>query len=274
VFLAIIGVLLTGACNEIPPKIPEFVPPSGDRKVLIEEFSGVQCPNCPAGAAQVENLIALYGDRIVAVTMHSHLTGILSAPFQDSKYDFRTESADQIVSFLNLQGIPSATIDRVMFEGENELALSPTKWASKVEEALSKDAPVGIALNVQFDSLSRSLSAEVSVLAQENINGDIRIHMGLVESGLIDKQIDGSELLENYEHNHILRTYLTDPKGDNIKNTLEEREQWSKIYSFDLPAQEKGWWAAENMYVFAFVSNITSNSIAVLQAEEVALIND
>lgn len=260
------------SCKEIPPEIPPISPPEGDRKVLIEEFSGVQCPNCPVGAAQIENLRAIYGERVIAITHHAYLTGVLSAPLQDSKFDFRTVVSDEILNFLGLpQGIPAATIDRRQFEGENELMLSPNQWAAKVESELSVDAPLGLVLNSTYDSLSRSFQIEVRVFAQEDIEGDIRFHLGLIESGMIDRQIDGNIIVEEYEHNHILRSYLTNAVGDIISGDLQQGEEWTKIYSGTLP-EEQGWWIAENIHAIGFVSNITSGSKNVLQAEEIPLI--
>jgi len=269
IILALFGFfLLVGtACEEIPPEIPPIQPPTGTKNVIIEEFSGVQCPNCPVGDAQISNLQSLYGsDRVVAVTMHAYVTGVLSAPMSDSRYDFRTDAAEAIIKNLGLpSGIPAASVNRVPFEGETALLTPPNQWAAKVERQLEKEAKVGVNLQPEYNPDTRMLTVNVRVIAQENIPGPTRLHMGLMEDGMIDKQIDGVTKIEEYEHNHILRDYITDHLGDNISPSLSLGETWTRSYTLEIP-EEDGWWVAENISVFGFVSQNFDDQKDVLQA--------
>jgi len=256
---------LVMGCEEIPPDIPPIQPPSGSKNVIIEEFSGVQCPNCPVGDAQISNLQSLYGDRVVAVTMHSYVTGVLSAPMSDSRYDFRTDAAEAIIKNLGLPtGIPAASVNRVLFEGESALLSAPNQWAGMVEEELEKEAVIGVNLEPAYNSDTRELTINVRLIAQQSITGSIRLHMGLIEDGMIDKQIDGVEKIEAYEHNHILRDYITAHLGDDVTSVLEKGEIWQRTYTYTLP-EEDGWWVAENISVFGFVSQNFDDKKDVLQ---------
>ena len=272
-FIALLLGLFAISCDEIPPEIPPFQPPSGDQKIILEEFSGVQCPNCPQGSAQIENLKALYGDRFIALTMHAFVTGGLSAPHSDSRFDFRLDAAEEIIKFIGLpQGIPAASINRIDFV-EDGIMLLPNQWAAKVGEVLNRDAPVGLSLVPSFDSLSRELTIEVTVLGQTLVNGDLRFHMGLSEDNIIDKQTDGSRIIEEYNHKHILRAYITNNLGDNIASVLNPNQRWTRTYTYTIP-EAQGWWKVKDMHVFAFVSNITDGAKEVIQAEEVSLIQN
>jgi len=254
------------SCDEIPPDIPPIQPPTGSKNVVIEEFSGVQCPNCPVGDAQIGNLKALYGDRVVAVTMHAFVTGVLSAPMSDSRYDFRTDAAEAIIKNLGLPtGIPAASVNRKLFEGQPALLSAPNQWAAKVEEELEKEALVGINLQANYDPASRLVTMDVRVIANDDISGPTRLHMGLIEDGMIDKQIDGVTKIEAYEHNHILRDYITNNLGDNILPEMDLGETWERRYTYTLP-EEDGWWVAENITVFGFVSQNFDDKKDVLQA--------
>src|ERR1700741_1300369 len=94
---------------------PVGPPELGDRKVLIEEFTGVRCVNCPDGSAEIENLLSLYGGNLVAVSIHS---GFFSDPYPDNLYDFRTPEGDQLLNYLGQPlGYPTAVIDRKLFNG-------------------------------------------------------------------------------------------------------------------------------------------------------------
>jgi hypothetical protein len=89
--------------------------------------------------------------------------------------------------------------------------------------------------------------------------------MGLTEDGMIDKQIDGVTKIDSYEHNHLLRHYLTNFLGDNILPEMDLGETWERSYSFTLPEGD-GWWVAENITVFGFVSKNFDDKKDVLQA--------
>ena len=65
------------ACDEVPPKVTGSMgggvieSPVEDqlRQVIIEEFTGVRCVNCPAGSSAIQDLLAIHGERLVAVSM-------------------------------------------------------------------------------------------------------------------------------------------------------------------------------------------------------------
>ena len=41
-----------------------------NRRVLMEEYTGTWCENCPRGMASIEHLEKLYGDRFIAIAVH------------------------------------------------------------------------------------------------------------------------------------------------------------------------------------------------------------
>ena len=101
--------LSISACTEIAPVVPAL----GDRKVLVEEFTGVRCVNCPAGASELDNLRGIYGDRLVVVSVHA---GEFSPPFSDSRFDFRTPEGEALEKRLGAPlGYPTAVINRKQF---------------------------------------------------------------------------------------------------------------------------------------------------------------
>ncbi len=267
--LCFLAFLLSYGCEEIPPEIPPIQAPSGNKNVLIEEFSGVQCSNCPVGDAKINDLRSLYEGRVFSITMHAYATQVLSAPMSDSRYDYRTDAAEAIIDYLGeVSGIPAAAVNRVQFDGQSGLLSPPNQWSSHVEKELEKEAKASLFLTTDYDSDSRLLEIEVRIEAQSNLEGDIRIHLGIIEDHLVDAQIDGTMKIENYEHNHILRDYVTGNLGDNVRSRLSQGEVWTRDYRYTVP-EEDGWWVAEHLHLVGFVSNITEESREVLQVTEV-----
>jgi len=71
IFAGLMIMLMLISCKEELIMVPDFEIPPSDRKVLLEELTGVRCPNCPAGAAVVKELKTLYGDKLVPRTKAS-----------------------------------------------------------------------------------------------------------------------------------------------------------------------------------------------------------
>jgi hypothetical protein len=63
-------VLSLYACEENRRVIVPFVP-EGDKVVLLEEFTGKGCTNCPKGSREIENLLTIFPDNLIAVSIHA-----------------------------------------------------------------------------------------------------------------------------------------------------------------------------------------------------------
>ena len=138
--IALVCLYMLSACEEKPLVIPDFVPPTSGKVVLIEEFTGASCTVCPQGAAKVEELLNLLPNNVAAVAIHGVF---LSEPIANkSKYDFRNEDAavlEQEPSFA-LQSKPAAMIDRSeVVPGQPIIKDSPPSWGTFVEELLKED---------------------------------------------------------------------------------------------------------------------------------------
>ena len=87
--------------------------------------------------------------------------------------------------------------------------------------------------------------------------------MCITEDNVIDWQtIIAQGNVPDYEHNHILRTIITNPMGDDI-GSLSINEE--KSYSFSYTLEEE--WVKSNCNVVAYVYN--ENTKEILQVEEI-----
>ena len=81
IFLMWAALGLMVACDEVSvnDRLIYVEPPQVSRAVLIEDYTGQYCVNCPRATEEIERLIEQYGDSIViAVAIHS-------GPFGKSK---------------------------------------------------------------------------------------------------------------------------------------------------------------------------------------------
>lgn len=274
--------LFSNACEEIPPVINPFTgePPdtvvdveNQQRQVLIEEFTGVRCVQCPAGSAEIATLLAIHGERLVAVSIHA---GDFVYPFPTSQYNFQTQEGDDLYNFLDSpNSFPSAVIDRKLFEGENDLPLGRNQWAGFIEQEKAIDPLIKIAVQPTFNETTRKLDVELKLYPQEIISEpDVRLSVMLTESNIVDIQDTPDGKVTDYKHKHVLRHMLTSYLGDAISESLAPGNVITKNYSFTLP---ESWNAGEpslqenEMHVVAFV-HLGTTSKEVLQAIEVPMI--
>lgn len=275
-FVAVLS--LAFGCEEIAPEITSL--PTNDttkdvpipdvseqpRQVLIEEFTGVSCVNCPAGSAVIEELLTEHGTRLVAVSIHS--SGNFSTPLEESIHDFRTSDGDNLLSFLGEPiGYPTAVVDRHLFEGEIDLQLFKSQWPGFIEERLSEAPTVQVGIGRTYDEATRELCVSAGLFVLEDIEGeDVRITVAVLENDVEDAQVTPEGKKLDYKHKHILRDVLSAPDGNLLTEPLTAGSEITRNFSVILPDD----YVAENCTVIAFV-NRGGDSKEVLQAEQVSI---
>jgi hypothetical protein len=275
-FLFVIVAMFFAGCEEIAPTVTGSMPGGPDtggpditnqkRQVLIEEFTGVRCVNCPAGSAAIEDLLAIHGEQLVAVSIHA---GEFAPPYNESNFDFRTSVGDQIINYVGIPfGFPTAVVNRRKFDGNFGLQLGLGKWAGHIAEELLIDPKVKIGVVPEYNAGNGNLDIEVTLLVQEDIlDDDVRISLMVTESGIKDYQLTPDGKQGDYTHKHVLRGMVTNFDGDVIPETLVAGTTLTKNFNYTIPAE----WVAENCEIIAFV-NLGGDSKDILQAIQVHLV--
>ncbi|MCZ2338104.1 MAG: Omp28-related outer membrane protein, partial [Chitinophagales bacterium] len=255
------------SCNEIPVVIGDVSLPDTDRVVLLEELTGASCPNCPKGTAAVEAILDNYPDKVAAIAIHGDF---LSDPIKGrSKYDFRNPKAKDLENwFKPFLGKPCATVNRIdLNDPDQRYATAVTgKWQSMVETELNKPHQVSLLMETNYNPSNRALEIDITVIPIADINGSFSISVFLTESHIIDAQINGSNILDDFEHNHVLRDMPTKFDGDLLGTDFKRGQSFKKKYIYTLPDSGDGLWKPENMEVVAAVHKSGANDREVLQA--------
>lgn len=213
------------------------------KRVLIEDFTGQGCPNCPDGNLAIERMQEEYGaDNVIAVGMHSGPLGRGST--------LRTDDGDWYYDHWGISSQPTAYIDRREFFSDKDM------WATAVRNYIQIEPEVMLDAACSYDAATRTLGITVDADGlQTTVNGNLQVW--LIENNIVDYQImqDGSWDYE-YVHNHVYRASVNDLMGDAITVPTGARETRTFTYTLD---EE---WVPENMEVVAFIYNNTG----VLQA--------
>lgn len=273
----ILAIFLLLACDEVPPVVTGAQPGSGpgstsvddqQRQVLIEEFTGIRCVNCPAGAAAIEDLLAIHGERLVAVSIHAGF--FAKPPHNGSTEDFITPEGDQLLSFLEEPlGYPTAVINREELNGS--LQQGSGDWAGSIAEQLQQEPQVKIALTTDYNETSGQLKIVSTLFGQDNLTGgdNLALSVLLIENGVVDPQTTPQGIQDDYVHKHVLREAVTGALGDPLTETLAPGTQIEVEHELILDAAYK----ADQTHVVAFVHR-ASGSKEVLQAIEADVIDN
>lgn len=255
IFLSII--LTCASCSEIAP----IVPPLGDRKVLVEEFTGVRCVNCPSGAAELENLKSIYGDRLVIVSIHA---GDFAPPYTDSKYDFRTSEGSALETWLGAPlGYPTAVVNRKKFDGQQSLQTTKANWAGLIANESKTPSVLNLAVEKKYTKDTRDLTMTIKLVPTEKLPEDVRLSVFLTENDVIDAQETPQGKKSDYKHGHVLRRVLSgDAKGLVLNGALS----WSGTTK--IPAN----WVAEKCQIVV-LAHRGGDMKDVLQVSEVKLMD-
>ena len=212
-------------------------PTSTIRTVLIEDFTGQKCVNCPLGTEVIEQLQEAYGDRVIAVGIHS---GPLGFAGNNTAIGLATSVGDEYYNHWNLEYQPVGLIDR-------HGAVNYTDWIAKVREELARTSSIEMILEAQLASGQINITVDTKAVGTE-YSGNLQVW--ILEDGITatQKMPDGSTN-QSYVHNHVLRTPVNGTWGEVISlNTGEQKnKQFTQAISSD--------WNTENLSVVAFVYN-------------------
>lgn len=227
------------------------------RKILIEEYTGHRCSNCPRGHQELERLHGVFGDTLVAVGIHC--TSLANPkPNNGFPYDFRTETGNALGAAYNINSIPFAVIDR---NGENGTA-TIVQWEKLIKKADRKVYAAVQLVNQYSDRLKTT--AKITML--DDYPNPVQLSLLLLEDSIVQPQLNGSDTVQEYVHNHVLRMGINGSWGDLLTDDgiLEKGQAYYKAAKVSFEGKD---WNVDNCYVVAILYDKQNRKV--LQVEKV-----
>lgn len=215
------------------------------KTVLLKDFTGVRCVNCPGASELAHQLQDIYGDRLIVMSVHA---GFLAIPMGDFP-DFRTEEGT--LWYNNNNSNPLGAIDRTMLL--TGYALQDSQWEYAVSTAMEEEQTVEIRVNNTYDASSRLLTAHVNAKALTELTGDLALTVCLIEDGIVGKQVTPQGADDNYVHHHVFRGTLNGADGESIQ--LTTGGNFTKSFTMTLPDD----YDAANCSIVAYVYDKTDD---------------
>ena len=266
VIVLVLVIALIPACDIVEE--PYLVPVGGGdgpgpdenvRKVLLEDYTGQKCPNCPEAAEIAHNLKTIYGEQLILLTVHA---GYYATPDGDFTADFRTTEGTELNTFFDIFANPLGMVNRTEYGGNRVLQTGDWEAATTIQTELEAEAAITIT-NTYTDGI-RKLDCLLETEFIETMDGTYNICAFITESSIISPQQTEQGVDTNYVHNHVLRGSMNGTWGDvaGEDGLAIAGTKLTNSYSYTLPQG----WNADNCTLVAFVYNTATNEV--VQAEE------
>lgn len=230
------------------------------RKVLIEDYTGHTCVNCPTGHAKLDELHGIYGDTLVAIGVHA---GNFAVPTVNMPANFATEVGNQWCNDFEVQAFPSAIVNRVKY---GSYFFSPVgSWNNAIMQVDRSKLYAAIQLLPSGDDSRMIANAKVTIM--EDITDPVQLNVLLIEDGIVAPQLTATGVVPDYVHNHVLRASFNGPYGKQLTDNgmVENGKAYTRAYALDWNPQ----WKRENCSLVAILLNM--NTKEVLQVEKIDL---
>ena len=249
-----------------PP--PAFSPTATHkRKVLLEDYTGHRCGNCPNAARTAAALEQTYKEQLIVVAIHA---GGLAVPDLGMPDDFRTDAGNKFNNDFLITTWPSGLINRAGFPANHIRVQS--EWAGAVSSILTNDPDMDIKIINDYNSNTKLLCMHVYAQYLKNFNDTLKLSLFLTEDSIISPQVDDGDstlpldkINPDYVHMHMLRAALNGIYGDVILTGAgAKNDTLVKNYAFDLSKYPN--WVVKNLHVVAFIHK--QSNYEVIQADE------
>ena len=242
------------------------------QKHIVEHLTSTSCTYCPWGDEML-TMLEDYNTDVARISVHA--TQNLSYPDP-----FVTDVATTINNYLGMTGWPSASFNRYPgFLGGDGLTNTIAYYEDAREQTaqqignmlkvMSSELPTVVDISLQTELDGRTAKVNVSgrlAKGYEQIVPSASLFVCVVEDHLVAPQLNTGTWVNDYEHNNVLRRYVSSVYGDPLYSS--DGATYEKSYSFALDPE----WNADNLRIVAFVApRAGSMTMVINNGETIAL---
>jgi len=227
------------------------------KRLLIEDYTGTWCGYCPRVAYAIEQL-HLQTENFVPVAIHRPSSNVSSINYDPYNYD-----TSELEDILDIPGYPKGMLNRMTQWSFPE----PNNIAQAVALTQGVNPNLGIALKPVIEGNTINLDVKVN-FGRDFSN--LKLVVYVLENGLLYLQHNytdyygGVDVIQNYQHNHVLRAVLTPLLGEAIAtNQTTIYSTYTKTFSVSVPQNVVN---TANLEFVAFIVDANGKAVNVRKA--------
>jgi hypothetical protein len=226
------------------------------KQVLLEDYTGHKCVNCPEWAIFAHELAEDLNDKLIIIGIHA---GYYAIPDPTGEYsaDLRTPSGEELYNDFLIFANPIGMINRIEFNGN--LQILPDNWEAVINEQLAKDPVAGITLRNKYYPNLNTVLINIDAVALIDLSGKFRMCVFITEDHFVSPQKNNNPDIgpvpdwPDYEHMSLLRDDLNTTYGTYISATgdMVTGEIYNKEFIYALDES----WVPENCNIVVYLYN-------------------
>ncbi len=250
--------LLFASCDDVKEddryvEAPHVTP---ERGVLLVDFTGQNCTNCPAAHETIEQLEEQYGrDKLIGVSVHSGSLAIRVSRtnFETGRVGLMCDEGEALSSAWSIttwpRGVVNLTGSSMNFDG----------WSYAVYKSIGKSSGIDIDAKVTYagkeDVAEETENGRISITADITSDSDIKdgyVQFWITQDGIKAEQRFPDHTDKEYVHNNVFRAMVC-PSLDGQKAEFKAGVKTTVEGSIDCRYNNKERWELNDLYVIAYV---------------------
>ncbi len=240
-YLSVLAAAMT-ACTDVAEDdryidTGEFHPA---RAVLLEDFTGQNCVNCPDAHEVIEQLEEQYNKdgEVWLIPVSIHAGGFAIA---EKFGGLGTETGQEYNNSYGINSWPVGVIDC------NSGILNYDQWAGVARTDMMK--PAKMSLDITAEKYADAKSALVTVTVNPEITVKADLMVWVLESGIVARQKRDNEVIQDYVHNNVFRAAVNGTWGEKVDFVAGNEVE----FAFEVEFAES--WNPDNLAIVAFVKS-------------------
>jgi hypothetical protein len=223
------------------------------KRVLLEDYTGHKCPNCPAAATIAHSQEAYYHGKLIVLAVHAGYYAIPGTG--EFAADFRTTAGEEWNTDFQVSAYPSGMIDRMEFNGHH--VIGSAEWVTDIAGIINQASDLNMLITNTYDTTSRTVYSLIYSQFRRSLPGSYNITVCVVEDNMISAQDSASTIIHNYVFNDVLRGSVNGTYGEILTTSVDPSLTCLGRFIISINTA----WVAKNCWILAFVSKSDTKEI-------------
>ena len=273
VMILVAGFLLS-SCDKLKEPYATLKKSGGDttktsvRKVLLEDYTGHLCVNCPIATMNAHVLEQSSGGQLIIIQVHAgNLAASSDPPFTA---DYTCSAGAEWYNTFGIYANPLGLVNRKPYKGS--LIVFADQWVLAVDTLIGLPPDALVNITNSYNAASQTLTSVISTKFKTLLTGSYSLCACITEDSLVSAQKNNDTLagpvpiINNYVFLDVLRGTLNGTWGDTLTTSVDTTRTYNKTFVLNFPAA----WVPKNCHVVSFVFNTSTKEI--IQTEKTGVL--
>ena len=183
--------------------------------ILLEDYTGHKCTNCPAAAQIAKDLEQDSVLNVIVASIHASEDGSFQATDNLFTENYETEAGNEYVrgsEMIGFLGNPMGTINRNDGGISNSVWYFSSGWGNGVNNEINNTLDINVQVKYFYFPSTNGLFIHSETSVINDLNGNYHLVIYLIRDDVVSPQKFNAGIVDtNYHHHAIL--------SDNINNT-------------------------------------------------------